>query len=154
MPPAGPRVNSAKTGYPQIPFARGTGRVAPTCRALKLTRGGSGDNPRASTDAGIEDARMAEKTTGPQKLDQAIGRLEQAANRIKDNARPAAEVDSLKAQADKLAKDSAALKAERDKLAAEVKSRDAEIARLEKTAAEAAERVDAVLGDIRSVLGA
>jgi uncharacterized coiled-coil DUF342 family protein len=96
---------------------------------------------------------MAEKTTGPQKLDQAIGRLEQAANRIKDNARPAAEVDSLKAQADKLAKDSAALKAERDKLAAELKSRDAEIARLEKAAAEAAERVDAVLGDIRSVLG-
>jgi hypothetical protein len=33
MPPAGPRVNSAKTGYPQLPFARGTGEFAPTCRA-------------------------------------------------------------------------------------------------------------------------
>jgi len=96
---------------------------------------------------------MAEKTSGPQKLDQAIGRLEQAANRIKDHARPAAELDSLKAQADKLAKDNAALKAERDKLAAELKARDAEVARLEKSAAEAAERVDAVLGEIRNVLG-
>lgn len=96
---------------------------------------------------------MADKSSGPQKLDQAIGRLEQAANRIKDNARPAAEVDGLKAQTDKLAKDNAALKAERDKLAADLKARDAEVVRLEKAATEAAERVDAVLGDIRTVLG-